>query len=77
MYHNNFSKYLDLKINYGIITFIGPLAQLVEQRPFKAWVEGSNPSRLTKRPHRLVVRTPPFHGGDRGSTPLGDAMYFL
>ncbi len=25
----------------------GPLAQLVEQRPFKAWVEGSNPSRLT------------------------------
>ena len=26
----------------------GPLAQLVEQRPFKAWVEGSNPSRLTK-----------------------------
>ena len=25
----------------------GPLAQLVEQRPFKAWVEGSSPSRLT------------------------------
>ena len=25
----------------------GPLAQLVEQRPFKAWVVGSNPTRLT------------------------------
>jgi hypothetical protein len=25
----------------------GPVAQLVEQRPFKAWVAGSNPARLT------------------------------
>ena len=25
------------------------------------------------RPHRLVVRTPPFHGGNRGSSPRGDA----
>ena len=25
----------------------GPLAQLAEQRPFKARVDGSNPSRLT------------------------------
>ena len=24
-----------------------PVAQLVEQRPFKPWVEGSSPSRLT------------------------------
>ena len=28
------------------------------------------------RPHRLVwPRTPPFHGGDRGSNPLGDAKF--
>ncbi len=28
-------------------------------------------------PHRLVrPRTPPFHGGNRGSNPLGDAIYF-
>ena len=27
---------------------IGPVAQLVEQRPFKPLVEGSNPSWLTK-----------------------------
>jgi hypothetical protein len=27
-----------------------PIAQLVEQRPFKAWVEGSNPSWLTREP---------------------------
>ena len=26
--------------------YIGPLAQEVEQRSFKAWVDGSNPSRL-------------------------------
>lgn len=24
-----------------------PIAQLVEQRPFKAWALGSNPSRIT------------------------------
>ncbi len=23
------------------------------------------------RPHRLMVRTSPFHGGNRGSNPLG------
>ena len=69
----------------------GPLAQVVEQQPFKLWVEGSNPSRLivknilTKTKSlaifcsknvcllRLVVRTPGFHPGNRGSTPLGDA----
>jgi hypothetical protein len=27
--------------------FIDSVAQLVEQRPFKAWVLGSNPSRVT------------------------------
>ena len=28
-------------------------------------------------PHRLAwPRTPPFHGGDRGSNPLGDAIFF-
>ena len=26
----------------------GPLAQLVEQFPFKEWVDGSSPSGLTK-----------------------------
>jgi hypothetical protein len=28
-------------------TPVGPLAQLVEQFPFKEWVDGSSPSRLT------------------------------
>ncbi len=54
----------------------GPLAQLVEQRPFKAWVEGSIPSRLIGL-LRLVVRTPGFHPGNRGSTPLGDGFFYL
>lgn len=58
---------------------MGPLAQLVEQRPFKAWVDGSNPSRLIFCIfclHRLVVRTPGFHPGNRGSIPRGDAIVF-
>ena len=29
------------------INCYGPLAQLVEQFPFKEWVDGSSPSRLT------------------------------
>lgn len=32
----------------------GPLAQLAEQRPFKAWVDGSNPARLSGRLAQLV-----------------------
>ena len=27
-------------------------------------------------PHRLAVRTPPFHGGNRGSSPRGDAIFY-
>ncbi len=27
-------------------------------------------------PHRLVVRTPPFQGGNAGSIPAGDAIFF-
>jgi hypothetical protein len=33
-----------------------PLAQSVEQQPFKLWVAGSNPARLTKGPHRLEAQ---------------------
>ena len=29
------------------MNYYGPLAQLVEQFPFKEWVDGSSPSRLT------------------------------
>ena len=36
---------VDIKVAL-VFTFFGPLAQLVEQRPFKAWVMGSNPVRL-------------------------------
>ena len=31
------------------LTVYGSLAQLVEQRPFKAWVQGSSPWRATKK----------------------------
>ena len=32
----------------------GSLAQLVEQRPFKAWVQGSSPWRATKNADTLL-----------------------
>ena len=35
----------------------GPIAQLVEHRPFKAIVLGSNPSRLTGVTRRRVVQS--------------------
>lgn len=47
---------------------VEPLAQSVEHRPFKPRVAGSIPARLTS-PHRLVVRTPLFQGGNGGSIP--------
>tara|TARA_Y100000992_G_scaffold263008_1_gene199107 strand:+ start:547 stop:675 length:129 start_codon:yes stop_codon:yes gene_type:complete len=34
--------------DHSFIEF-GPLAQLVEQFPFKEWVDGSSPSRLTTK----------------------------
>ena len=57
--------------------FVEPLAQVVEQLPFKQWVAGSSPARLIYQPQgprRLAwPRTPAFHAGNRGSNPLGDA----
>ena len=35
----------------------GPLAQLVEQFPFKEWVDGSSPSGLTKNILFNVLRS--------------------
>ena len=78
------------KVLPKVIPFIrvlrGPLAQLVEQYTFNVRVDGSSPSRLTINmvgfyffpgPVRLAwPRTPPFHGGDRGSNPLRDAILF-
>ena len=67
------------------LAYYGPLAQLVEHLTFNQVVEGSIPSRLTflydvyrKSPHRLAwPRTPPFHGGDGGSNPPGDATFWF
>ena len=54
---------------------------MVEQHTFNVRVPGSNPGGLTNfksSPHRLArPRTPPFHGGDGGSNPPGDATSFL
>ena len=36
----------------------GPLAQLVEQQPFKLWVVGSSPTRLTSLRFQLRLADP-------------------
>ena len=42
----------------------GSLAQLVEQRPFKAWVQGSSPWRATKKADtHLGIGFLDTHGG--------------
>ena len=40
---------VDYFLKITIRNSFGPLAQLVEQFPFKEWVTGSNPVRLTKK----------------------------
>ena len=59
----------------------GGIAQLGEHLPCTQGVIGSNPFTSTTRlcsvraphrwPHGRAVKTPPFHGGNRGSNPLG------
>ena len=62
-------------IVYGVVKMtLGLLAQLVEQRSFKAWVTGPNPVQLSRCLLRLVVRTTGFHPVNAGSIPAGDAF---
>ena len=50
----------------------GAIAQLGERYNGIVEVSGSIPLSSTRfRPHRLTVRTSPFHGGNRGSNPRG------
>ena len=61
----------------------GPLAQVVEHLTFNQVVPRSSRGWLTKintnlklvfiyiRPVGQAVKTPPFHGGDMGSIPVG------
>ena len=52
-FKKDFTKSFYLKLNkkkliLNLLKFLyGPLAQLVEQFPFKEWVDGSSPSGLT------------------------------
>src|SRR3979411_1816179 len=46
-------KYVRLKL-------VGRVAQVVEQRPFKAWVAGSNPAALTSPTFRALTHEPEF-----------------
>ena len=52
----------------------GLLAQLVEHLPFKEVVLGSSPRQVTNKfPSSSWPRTPPFHGENTGSNPVGNA----
>jgi hypothetical protein len=51
-FKEDFTKSFFLKLNKKLLSQLyyflcGPLAQLVEQFPFKEWVDGSSPSGLT------------------------------
>ena len=55
-------------------TFYSSLAQSVEHSAVNRSVVGSSPTGGVFRNIRLhgqAVKTPPFHGGNRGSNPLG------
>ena len=63
----------------------GRVAQLVEQRPFKAWVAGSNPAALTiKQSERIASPSPSSAVADSGFrlqapkplAPSAKAVYF-
>ena len=43
-------------LNYKEYNFDGPLAQLVEQLPFKEWVAGSNPAGLTIQMKKAKIK---------------------
>ena len=47
-----------------------PLVQSVERRTVNPYVVGSSPTRGATWPVGQAVKTPPFHGGIRGSIPL-------
>lgn len=55
------------------------VAQLVERQVVALLVAGSSPVThplIENWRHRLVVRTPRFQCGNRGSTPRGATNYF-
>ena len=56
-------------------TFYSSLAQSVEHSAVNRSVVGSSPTGgvfyKKLRLHGQAVKTPPFHGGNRGSNPLG------
>ncbi len=59
------------KIGRCQIFLYSSLAQLVEQLTLNQWVLGSSPRWCTNQwPVGQAVKTPPSHGGDKGSIPL-------
>jgi hypothetical protein len=57
-------------------TFIILDSSMVEHTAVNRGVVGSSPTQgVGFRLHGQAVKTPPFHGGNRGSNPLGVTYY--
>jgi hypothetical protein len=75
--HDNIKNVVKNRYNLviEILIIYEPLAQSVEHLTFNQRVEGSSPSWLTifnsVWPLGQAVKTPPFHGGNTGSNPVG------
>ena len=55
---------------YTANTYCSLIAQLVEHSTVNRVVTGSSPVRGAIKARWSGVKTPPFHGGNRGSNPL-------
>ena len=65
-------EYVVLKVYY----LYSSLAQSVEHSAVNRSVAGSSPAGGVWL-HGQAVKTPPFHGGNRGSNPLGVILNYL
>ena len=63
----NVNMYVVLKVQ----NLYSSLAQSVEHAAVNRSVVGSSPTGGVFWLHGQAVKTPPFHGGNRGSNPLG------
>ena len=65
------TRHLSVKcfLRCDIYNKCGRVAQLAEQCPFKAWVNGSSPSALTRYPSRIIGLAPSKLFPSRDSDP--------
>ena len=60
----------------ALIIWFDPIAQLAEQLPFKQWVRGSNPRRVTKSEQASLSLAPTFSEGQSAIFLLFESQLF-